>query len=187
MSRQLLFGLKGTLFSIFIWLVISFSIILVIAYKIEISSILQKTEISEVIGRVSSEIFPSKAYITDTGEVRINKGAANQYLVEGRVNKETVLFLIDTGATNTVLTLKDAAKAGINVEKLNFRNPINTANGINYSATILVNSFEIGNIQLNDFKILVLQDGLFNSLLGMDFISKLSKFEVENNVLILKK
>ena len=83
--------------------------------------------------------------------------------------------------------MKDAAKAGINVEKLNFRNPINTANGINYSATILVNSFEIGNIQLNDFKILVLQDGLFNSLLGMDFISKLSKFQVENNVLILKK
>lgn len=187
MSRQLLFGLKGTLFSIFIWLVISFSIILVIAYKIEISSILQKTKISEVIGRVSSEIFPSKAYITDTGEVRINKGAANQYLVEGRVNKETVLFLIDTGATNTVLTLKDAAKARINVEKLNFRNPINTANGINYSATILVNSFEIGNIQLNDFKILVLQEGLFNSLLGMDFISKLSQFEFKNSVLILKE
>ena len=54
-------------------------------------------------------------------------------------DKETVLFLVDTGATNTVLTLKDAAKAVINVEKLNFRDPVNTANGINYSATILVN------------------------------------------------
>ena len=115
MGRQFAFGLKGTLFSIFVWLVISFSIILVITYKIEISSILQKTEISKIVGRISSEISPSKAYITDAGEVRINKGTANQYLVEGRVNKETVLFLVDTGATNTVLTLKDAAKAGINV------------------------------------------------------------------------
>ena len=84
MRRQLAFGLKGTLFSIFIWLVISFSIILVITYKIEISSILQKTKVSKIIGRISSEIFPSKAYITDAGEVRINKGTANQYLVEGR-------------------------------------------------------------------------------------------------------
>ena len=187
MGKQLAFGFKGTLFSIFIWLIIVISIILAITYKVEISSIFDKTRIPEVISRIFSEIYPSKAFIGDTGEVRINKGAANQYLVEGRVNKETVLFLVDTGATNTVLTLKDAVKAGINVEKLNFRNPINTANGINYSATILVNYLEIGNIQLNDFKILVLQDGLFNSLLGMDFISKLSKFEVENNVLILKK
>ncbi len=187
MGKQLAFGFKGTLFSIFIWLIIVFSIILAITYKVEISSIFDKTRIPEVISRIFSEIYPSKAFIGNTGEVRINKGAANQYFVEGKVNKETVLFLVDTGATNTVLTLKDAAKAGINVEKLNFRNPINTANGINYSATILVNYLEIGNIQLNDFKILVLQDGLFNSLLGMDFISKLSKFEVENNVLLLKK
>ena len=44
---------------------------------------------------------PKHKIIGNTGEVRINKGAANQYLVEGRVNKETVLFLVDTGATNT--------------------------------------------------------------------------------------
>ena len=102
------------------------------------------------------------------------------------MNSETVLFLVDTGATNTVLTLKDAIKAGINIDKLNFRKPIHTANGINYSAPILVKSLEIGNTQLKEFNVLVLKDGLFRSLLGMDFISKLSKFKVEKNVLILK-
>lgn len=186
MSRQLAFGFKGTLFSIFIWLIIGFSIIIAVTYKSEITYIFDKTRIPEVFSRVSSEIYPSKAFINETGEVRINKGAANQYLVEGKVNSETVLFLVDTGATNTVLTLKDAIKAGINIDKLNFRKPIRTANGINYSAPILVKSLEIGNIQLKEFNVLVLKDGLFRSLLGMDFISKLSKFKVENNVLILK-
>ncbi len=122
MGKQLAFGFKGTLFSIFIWLIIGFSIILAVTYKGEITYIFDKTRIPEVISRVSSEINSSKAFVNETGEVRINKGAANQYLVEGRVNKETVLFLVDTGATNTVLTLKDAVKAGININNLNFKN-----------------------------------------------------------------
>ncbi len=83
--------------------------------------------------------------------------------------------------------MKDAVKAGININNLNFKKPIRTANGINYSANILVKSLDIGNIHLKEFNVLVLKDGLFRSLLGMDFISRLSKFKVENNVLILKE
>lgn len=150
-------------------------------------SIFKKTKIPEIISRVSSEIYPSRPIITDTGEVRINKGTANQYLVKGKVNQENLLFLVDTGATKTVLTFKDAVKAGVDTHRLNFKYPVRTANGVNYSASVIVNSLEIGNIQLNDFSVLVLQDGLFNSLLGMDFISKLSEFKVENHVLILRK
>ena len=88
MGKQLAFGFKGTLFSIFIWLIIVFSIILAITYKVEISSIFDKTRIPEVISRVFSEIYSSKAYIGNTGEVRINKGAANQYLVEEGLTKK---------------------------------------------------------------------------------------------------
>ena len=187
MAKQLAFRWRGIVFSIILWLVFGFSIILAITYKSEIILVFQKTKIPEVISRVSSEIYPSKPFITETGEARIKKGAANQYSVNGKVNNESVLFLIDTGATNTVLTKKDGIIAGINIENLKFENPIRTANGTNYSANVLVKTIEIGGIQFQKFNVLVVQEGLFRSLIGMDFISKLSKFVVEDNVLILKK
>ncbi len=94
MGKQLAFGFKGTLFSIFIWLIIGFSIILLaVTYKGEITYIFDKTRIPEVISRVSSEINSSKAFVNETGEVRINKGAANQYLVEVGLTKKRYYFL----------------------------------------------------------------------------------------------
>ena len=184
MDSENSFGWRGTLFSIFLWLVIGFSIILAITFKSEIISFFQKTKIIEVISRVSSEIYPSKAFITDTGEVRINKGTNNYFEVKGKVNKESILFLVDTGATITALTIKDAAKVGINTNRLKFKIPIETANGTTYAAVVQTKSREIGDIQFQDFNVFVGQN-LSVSLLGMDFISKLSKFEIEDNVLIL--
>lgn len=124
---------------------------------------------------------------SDTGEnsLEIQKSSDKHFYITLKLNGKNVLFLIDTGATTTSLTLRDTKRLGIDVSKLKFNQMVNTANGITYNASV-----EIKNVQLNEYDIgsmwvLVSKDLDGNSLLGMNFLNKLKGYEVKRDKMIL--
>ena len=71
-------------------------------------------------------------------------------VVEAAVNGVPVKFLVDTGATMVVLTLKDAAAAGISGSDLVFSMRTSTANGVARAAPVRLRELRIDQLMVRD-------------------------------------
>ena len=111
---------------------------------------------------------------------------SGQYLTTGRVNSGYVKFLVDTGAGAVALTLTDARKAGIDVNRLRYDVPVSTAGGTNYAASVKLDRVALGGITLRDVDALILRDGLEISLLGMTWLGQLQEVKATPSALMLR-
>ncbi|HEY2178912.1 MAG TPA: aspartyl protease family protein, partial [Caulobacteraceae bacterium] len=80
--------------------------------------------------RVRSSINPAYAVSDAKGSMVIGRGEGGGFYVMGKVNGEPVRFLVDTGATEIVLSPADAERAGLGAATLKFSEPSETANGV---------------------------------------------------------
>lgn len=130
-------------------------------------------------------IVPYNAYDTGNNELKILKSNDNHFHISIDINGKKVLFLIDTGATTTTLTLKDARRVGIDTEKLSFDVPLNTANGLSFAASTEITDIQIGNFTVDSMWILVSKDLDGESLLGMNFLNKLKGYDIRQDQMTL--
>jgi aspartyl protease family protein len=105
----------------------------------------------------------------------------------GQVNGESVDFLIDTGATTIALSYGDALRVGFTDRDLSYSLIINTANGQARAAPVRLDSVTIGSITREGLRAMVAEPRkLDQSLLGMNFISSLTAFEMRRGEVILR-
>lgn len=128
---------------------------------------------------------PYNAYDTGNNELKISKSNDNHFHISIDINGKKVLFLIDTGATTTTLTLKDAKRVGIDTERLSFNVPLNTANGLSFAASAEITDIQIGNFTIDSMWILVSKDLDGESLLGMNFLNKLNGYDIRRDQMTL--
>lgn len=148
-------------------------------------------ELQDVASRVTAGLIPgSPLSITDSDgriSVVLEKMANGHFEVRAQVNGIPIQVMIDTGATSTVLSALDAVKIGYELNNLSFSTPIMTANGRANAARITLNEIRIGDITRYNLPILVAEPGrLDQSLLGMNFISTLSGFDIRGQRLTLR-
>ena len=124
---------------------------------------------------------------TENGEnqLEIAKTSDNHFYITLNINGTNVLFLIDTGATTTTLTLNDAKRLGIDIDNLKYNQIVNTANGSTYNASIELHNIKIGNKIIDSLWVMVSRDLDGNSLLGMNFLNKLSGYDVRSDRMTL--
>lgn len=108
------------------------------------------------------------------------------FVVVAAVNGRRVRFVVDTGASDTVLSPQDARALGIDVERLHYDAAAETANGVGYGARYVARRLQVGPIGLDDFPMVVNQSPLSASLLGLSFLDRLAAFEVHDRKLILR-
>jgi aspartyl protease family protein len=146
-------------------------------------------ELQDVASRLTAGLIPgSPISLSDSSRaaVMIDKAVNGHFEVRILANDAAVRALIDTGATTTVLTAQDAARAGIDVVALSYSWPVMTANGRAMAARARLDTLRIGPIERHDVTVLVAEPGLLEqSLLGMQFLSSLSSFEMRGDRLIL--
>lgn len=129
--------------------------------------------------------IPYLANTSQDGKIQIQKSLDDHFYLMAKLNGKKVLFLIDTGATTTTLTERDARRIGLDVNDLKYNQIIQTANGTTFSADAKIESFEIDNFQMNDLWVLVNKNLSGNSLLGMNFLKRLKGYEVFDDKMIL--
>lgn len=123
---------------------------------------------------------------TATGaELVIPAGRNGHFLVTAEVEDVEILFLVDTGASQVILTVEDAERLGYSIESLDFSDRFQTANGAIRGAPLLLSELRIGDLQIDDVRASVIRAPMSTSLLGMSFLSRLEGYEVGEEGMIL--
>jgi aspartyl protease family protein len=147
-------------------------------------------ELQDVASRVSGGLISGSPLSVDgsgRATVTLRKRLDGHFAAPVSINGVTVEALVDTGATTSVLTAGDAARAGYDLGDLRFTIPVSTANGVTNAARIVADEVVIGSISRKRLPLLVAEAGrLDQSLLGMNFIGSLSGFDVRGDRLILR-
>lgn len=164
-----------------IWLLVGLGLVTLYAYR---------APLERFAAPVLAVLDPSRAVEVVDGaggrSVEVARGPDGHFHVEALVNGTSVDFLIDTGATGTVLTERDAGRAGIPLETLSFTRAVRTANGMTFEARVRLETFEIGPFRLRDVGAGVLPDDrLDGSLLGLNVLDRFASWRMENDRLIL--
>ena len=81
--------------------------------------------------------------------------------------------------------MADAQRLGIDTSKLTYDYNVITADGRTRAASVKLASVAIAGAKVRDVDALVIEKGLENSLLGMSYLGRLSRFEATPTSLIL--
>ena len=135
--------------------------------------------------RVIAELVPQRATIANDGSMTFRRREDGHFYIEAKVNNMPILFMVDTGASDIVLSPDDAKQAGISVDTLNFSRMYQTANGVVKGASVRLASLRVGNIHIADIPASVNGAPMEHSLLGMRFLSELTSYKVEGGTLTL--
>lgn len=99
---------------------------------------------------------------------------------------QPIHFIVDTGATDIVLTGEDATALGFTDDDLAFLGTARTANGLVRTAQVRLEAVQLGDQQHRNVRALVNEGDLHVSLLGMTFLSRFSRIEMMGDRLRLE-
>lgn len=118
--------------------------------------------------------------------VVIDQDMRGHFTATFKLNGKQVDAMVDTGATLVAINLSTARRAGVKVAAGDFTREVNTANGIAKAAIARIDRLQIGRISVDDVPVVVLEDkALEGTLIGMSFLSRLKKYQVEDGSLLL--
>ncbi len=117
-------------------------------------------------------------------EVRIPMAIDGHFWIDGTVNGEKVKFLVDSGATVTTIGRATARRTGATVAD-SADQVVRTGNGFIRVARGRARSLNIAAIERENVALHIV-DGEGINVLGMNFLSTLSRWSVEGRWLILQ-
>ncbi len=120
--------------------------------------------------------------------VAIEADGSGHFKTEFRFNGRRIEGLVDTGATYVAINETTARRIGLSIPRSDFRHEVSTANGKTKAAVARIDAIEIGRIRVSDVDAIVLEDrALSTTLIGMNLLRQLARFEVRDGVLRLEQ
>jgi len=135
--------------------------------------------------RIEQSLYPERALVSEQGTVSFNRARDGHFYAELNVNGKNIEFVIDTGATDIVLTQKDAEKLGFPVGDLIYSGRASTANGVVPMARITLDNILLGRFVDRNIRATVNGGALDTSLLGMRYLERFRKIEIAGSRLTL--
>lgn len=140
---------------------------------------------AEFAARQKGQMRPPPA---DTGAVAIAADRSGHFTTHARIGDVDVSLVIDTGASVVALTGSDARRLGLTPDPSRYVAKISTANGVVYAAPVVLDAISIGDVTVRQVAAVVMPDNrLTVSLLGMSFLSRLARYEVRGDTLVLNR
>lgn len=135
---------------------------------------------------IRDDVAPRQS-IAGTGVIEVPRNFDGHYYLVLEVNGKPIEFVVDTGATDIVMTRSDAARIGIDLNNLIFSGSANTANGVVRTARVRVDEIRLGDIRDKNLPVYVNQGEMDGSLLGMSYLQRFERIEISENKLILTR
>jgi aspartyl protease family protein len=130
------------------------------------------------------ELMPGSA-VTEGDAIAFRRAADGHFRAATEINGVSLRLIVDTGASQIVLTREDAARVGIAPDALRFDGRARTANGTVAIAPVRLDSVRLGPFSARDVRAAVNGGELDESLLGMDYLDRFSRIEISGDRLLL--
>lgn len=122
-----------------------------------------------------------------TGDaIRLRMASDGHFWANVTINGIPVHMLIDSGATVTSLSMETAKAARLDLNQNPIPVQIMTANGAVMAHTSSIDRLTIGPIVARDLRVDVAEEFGTTNVLGMNFLSRLKSWRVENGWLVLE-
>ena len=130
---------------------------------------------------------PRQLVSADTGQIELPRAPDGHYYLTAEINGAAVNFVVDTGATDIVLSQADAKKAGFDPEALDYIGRAATANGEVRIAPVTLERGSVGGIEDTNLRAFVNEGDLDGSLLGMGYLQRFDTVEISGGKLVLTR
>ncbi|MFO1106231.1 MAG: TIGR02281 family clan AA aspartic protease [Amaricoccus sp.] len=134
---------------------------------------------------IRAALFPPSTIATD-GAIELLRQSDGHFHAELEVNGHPVRFMVDTGASQIVLSRRDAEAVGLDPDRLVFADQAETANGWVPIAPVRLREVRFGGMQTRGVPASVSAGALDMSLLGMDYLRRFARIEIEGDVMRLR-
>ncbi|MBU6395145.1 MAG: TIGR02281 family clan AA aspartic protease [Sphingomonadales bacterium] len=119
------------------------------------------------------------------GETRIPLSADGHYWIKAKLNGVPLRLMVDTGATVTALSGDVAEAAGVEPDRLRPDAVVETANGTVPAAPARIDELRFGSVVARDLDAIVMPGEGGPNVIGMNVLTRLKGWRVEDGVLIL--
>ncbi|SLN36638.1 hypothetical protein TRL7639_01786 [Falsiruegeria litorea R37] len=130
---------------------------------------------------------PTGRMTTTDNSVVVPRAQDGHYYLQLLVNDKPVDFLVDTGASQIVLSQDDATRIGIELNDLNYFGRALTANGEVRTAPTTLNTVVLGPFEDRELTAWVNEGEMDQSLLGMEYLQRFSSLEITSQALTLAR
>ncbi len=135
--------------------------------------------------RFMTALDPAGVVSTGDGLI-VQRNRDGHFWLRARFNGVPLLLMVDTGASNVVLSPEDAKKIGLRTDRLNFSGRADTANGSVSFARATITSVGVGDQTFFDVPVTVNGAEMQGSLLGMALLDRFASVEFRGDTLILR-
>ena len=136
---------------------------------------------------ISRDARQTQISVAGSNQIIVPRSVDGHYYLTLDINEVPVRFVVDTGATDMVLTQTDAARAGIDPDGLNYLGRAATANGNVRTAFVRIDQVALGDIVDRDVGAVVNEGEMRESLLGMGYLQRWGRLEIADGELILTR
>jgi aspartyl protease family protein len=135
--------------------------------------------------RFMSAMDPSGVTSTEDGLI-VHRSKDGHFWLRAYANDVPIRMMVDTGASNVVLSPDDAERIGLDLSELNFNGIADTANGqVTYARTKL-NNMSLGDTHFRNVPVTVNGTKMTGSLLGLSVLNEFSSIEFRGDMMILR-
>lgn len=138
---------------------------------------------------VRQTVSPRQVVMTEGGGtvVEVPRSPDGHYHMLLLIEGEPVRFVVDTGATDLVLTQADAERIGLDPQELRYLGRAFTANGEVRTADVRLEEVALGALVDRDVRAVVNEGSMSQSLLGMSYLQNFGRIEIEDDTLRLTR
>lgn len=136
---------------------------------------------------VRDTVLPQQSVAIEDGRIEAPRQSDGHYYLTLEISGTPINFVVDTGATEIVLSTQDARRIGLDPDQLDFTGRASTANGQVRTARITLEDVSIGGIEEGDLRAWVNEGELRTSLLGMTYLQRFGKVEISRGKLVLER
>ena len=134
---------------------------------------------------VQGQFQPMSSAVLSEDAISVPRQRDGHFHLTLDVNGTPVDFLVDTGATDVVLSQSDARRVGLDPEDLRFTFQAQTANGAVDIAPVRLEEVVLGEFTDRNVRASVNGGELNVSLLGMSYLSRFETLQIQDNRLTL--
>lgn len=137
-------------------------------------------------GDIRQTVQPRQSVVAE-GRIELPRAPDGHYYLTAQVNGVPLRFVVDTGASQIVLSQQDARRAGIDTGGLVYTGRAFTANGEVRTAPVRLDRVEVGPVRDTNVRAVVNGGEMAGSLLGMDYLGRFSRVEITGGQLVLER